>query len=232
LSPAKITKVLLVDDTKLYLDLQRSFFTRQDCKVFTATTGLKALEIVQKETPDLVMLDLYLPEMDGFRVLERIRADKEVKLVAIGLRDQEEDGRICRKMGVDAFLVRPVTKNDLIGTASKLLNMVLRVDARIQVEIEVFADQKKEKYFGRSRDISAGGTYVRSEKELKQDSQALLSFSLPGWTDTFSVKSRCLRVDKIPVEGKPLFGLAFQFVDIGSFEREKIEVFVNSRISN
>jgi len=232
LIPAKVTKVLLVDDTKLYLDLERSFFTRQDCKVFTATTGLMALEIVQKESPHLVMLDLYLPELDGFWVLERIRENKDIKLVAIGLRDQEEDGRICRRMGVDDFLVRPVTKNDLIGTASKLLNMPLRVDARVQVEMEVFADQKKEKYFGRSRDISAGGTYVRSEKEINPGSQALLSFSLPGWSDIFSVESRCLRVDKIPREGKPLFGLAFQFVGIGSFEREKIEVFVNQKIGS
>jgi CheY-like chemotaxis protein len=232
LIPAKITKVLLVDDTKLYLDLERSFFTRQDCKVFTATSGIKALEIVEKEAPDLVMLDLYLPETDGFRVLKRIREEKGIKLVAIGLRDQEEDGRICRKLGVDAFLIRPVTKNDLIGTVSKLLNLPLRVDARIQVEMEVFADQKKEKYFGRSRDISAGGTYVKSEKEIKPGSQALLSFSLPGWEDIFSVESRCLRVDIIPREGKPLFGLAFQFVGIGSFEREKIEVFVDQKIGN
>jgi CheY-like chemotaxis protein len=232
LIPAKITKVLLVDDTRLYLDLEGSFFTRQDCKVFTTTSGLKALEIVQNESPDLVMLDIYLPEMDGFRVLERIREDKGIKLVAIGLRDQEEDGRLCRRMGVDAFLVRPVTKNDLIGTASKLLNMPLRVDARVQVEIEVFADQKKAKYFGKSRDISAGGTYVQSEKEIKPGSQALLSFSLPGWADIFSVESRCLRVDTIPREGKPLFGLAFQFAGISSFEKEKIEVFVNQKIGN
>ena len=229
----KVTKVLLVDDTQLFLELEKSCFNRQDCEVFTATDGIAALKVAGEERPDLVMLDLYIPEMDGIKVLENIRQQDELndtKVIVSGTGGKEEDIDKCRELGCDAHLLRPITKNKMIETAARVLNIPLRVDARVEVEMEVYSDPKHKKYFGLSRDISAGGIYVMSEKKFKPGSRVHLSFSLPHQEGVFSLESRSVRVVNLPPrQGKPFYGLAFQYLKLKASERKKIEAFVEEK---
>src|SRR5690606_11708275 len=89
-----------------------------------ASSGRQALEAIAQECPDLVLLDLGMPEMDGFEVARRIRELPEcsdVVLVALTGWGQESDRQRTREAGIDYHLVKPATMADLQGVLTKAL---------------------------------------------------------------------------------------------------------------
>lgn len=224
------TKVLLVDDVRLFLELEKTFFRRQGCEIFTTTAGPEALDLAHKEKPDLLVLDLYLPEMDGLEVLKRIRSDEElkkIKVIIVSVSGKEEDIQACKRAGCDAYLTKPITQKMLLDTSAQLLRIPQRIDIRIWVEIEVEGFQDGEKFYGQSDNISIGGIYIKSDKEFPTGTSVNLRFSLPGHENVFSIRSHVLRMEKLPVTiGKFRFGLGFRFIDLSPQESRQIQAFV------
>ncbi len=224
------TKVLLVDDVRLFLELEKTFFRRQGCEIYTATAGPEALDLAHREKPDLVVLDLYLPEMDGLEVLKRIRSDEELKkinVIIVSVSGKEEDIQACKRAGCDAYLTKPITQKMLLDTAAQLLRIPQRIDIRIWVEIEIEGFRDGEKFYGQSDNISIGGIYVKSDKEFPLSTSVNLRFSLPGQESVFAIRSQVLRTEKLPVTiGKFRFGLGFHFLDVSPQESRQIQTFV------
>ena len=73
-------KILIIDDEKIIRDRFKKFFTRHQYEVFLAADGKEGIEMVKKEKPDLIVLDLKMPEMDGIEALKRIKvSDKDIE---------------------------------------------------------------------------------------------------------------------------------------------------------
>ena len=227
---SKPTKVLLVDDVRLFLELEKTFFRRQGCEILTATTGAEALTLVQNEQPDLVVLDLFLPELDGLGVLKWIRGHeetKDMKVIIVSVSGKEEDIQNCHQAGCDAYLTKPITQKILLDTAAQILRIPQRIDVRIWIEMHVEGYRGSEKLFGQSENISIGGIYVKSENEFPPGSLITLSFTLPDQEETLKIGSRLLRVEKLPpAEGKTVYGLAFQYVNLLANERRLISDYI------
>jgi len=232
---AKPTKVLLVDDVRLFLELEKTFFRRQGCEIFTATTGTEALTVVHKEKPDLVVLDLSLPEMDGLEVLKRIRASemlRGIKVIIASVSGEEEDIKNCKEAGCDAYLTKPVTQRVLLDTAARILGIPQRVDIRIWIEMQVEGSTNGSIFYGQSDNISIGGIYVRCERDFPIGSQIALGFTLPDENEPLSTTGELLRIEKLPpVEGKSTFGLAFRFVSLTENARRQIQHLIDKKIS-
>lgn len=232
---SKPTKVLLVDDVRLFLELEKTFFRRQGCEIFTATTGTEALTVVSKERPDLVVLDLSLPEMDGLEVLKRIRANEQlhgIKIIIASVSGEEEDIKNCKEAGCDAYLTKPVTQRVLLDTAARILGIPQRVDIRIWIEMQVEGSKDGDKFYGQSDNISIGGIYVRCEKEFVIGAHINLCFTLPDEDDSLSTVGELLRIEKLPpIEGKSTFGLAFRFVQITEKARNQIKTLIDKKTS-
>lgn len=227
---SKPTKVLLVDDVRLFLELEKTFFRRQGCEILTATTGTEALTLVQNELPDLVVLDLFLPELDGLGVLKWIRSHdetKDTKVIIVSVSGKDEDIQSCQQAGCDAYLTKPITQKILLDTAAQILRIPQRIDVRIWIEMQVEGYRGSEKLYGQSENISIGGIYVKSENEFPPGSLINLSFTLPDQEEKLNIGSRLLRVEKLPpAEGKTVFGLAFQFINLLANERRQISDFI------
>src|SRR4030042_859742 len=76
-------KVLLVDDVRLFLHLEETFFKRTGCEILTASSGKEALEIAESRAPDLILLDYLMPDMTGDLVCREIRKREKLKTIPV-----------------------------------------------------------------------------------------------------------------------------------------------------
>jgi two-component system, OmpR family, KDP operon response regulator KdpE len=110
-----VTRVLLVeDDTRLRRAL-RATFVVQDFDVIEASTGEDALAVLAVDDPDLVVLDLKLPGIDGIEVLQHVRSFSEVPVVVLTVRDQLDDKVGALNAGADDYVVKPFEPEELLA---------------------------------------------------------------------------------------------------------------------
>ena len=109
-------KVLLIEDSpEILKGVSLTFGLRwPDATVLTAMEGARGVELVEKETPDIVILDLNLPDMTGFEVLEHIRKFSEVPIIILTVRDSEVDELRGLEMGADDYIVKPFSPANLL----------------------------------------------------------------------------------------------------------------------
>lgn len=108
-------KILIVEDEKHIAEGLRFNLAKQGYEVTICHTGVKALDIWQALKPDLIILDLMLPEIDGFQVLENIRLyDERLPILILSARDAVEDKIRCLKKGVDDYMAKPFDLDEFL----------------------------------------------------------------------------------------------------------------------
>jgi DNA-binding response OmpR family regulator len=117
-------KVLIVDDDPALLDVLSFTMRRAGYEVSVAHDGQNALEHWQTDSPDLIILDLNLPKMDGFAVCRWIRTRSEVPIIFLSVRDEEEDIIDGLKLGADDYVVKPFSPRELVARADAVLRRV------------------------------------------------------------------------------------------------------------
>lgn len=114
-------KILLVDDDPRLRDLLRLALERAEFTVITAADGQVALTHAARERPDLIVLDVGLPELDGFEVCRRIRAKSEVPILFLTARDDEIDRVLGLEMGGDDYVTKPFSPRELVARVRRIL---------------------------------------------------------------------------------------------------------------
>jgi len=118
--------VLVVDDNQQNLELLQAYLEDVDCRTISASDGLEALEIVNRNSPDLILLDVMMPKMSGFEVCKRIKSDpKTSEIPVIMVTALSEFGDIERAIdsGTDDFLSKPVNKLELLTRIKTMLKL-------------------------------------------------------------------------------------------------------------
>jgi putative two-component system response regulator len=119
-------KVLVVDDHPLNLELIEGCLTEVDCDVVTAVDGLEALTIVERDKPDLVLLDVMMPRLDGYEVCQRIKASRDgnlLPIVMVTALGQVADRVRGLEAGADDFIVKPIERVELVARVRSLLRV-------------------------------------------------------------------------------------------------------------
>jgi len=122
----KTPTVLVVDDNQQNLELLQAYLEDVDCQTVPARDGLEALEIIAKDPPDLILLDVMMPKMSGFEVCKRIKNDpKTSDIPVIMVTALNEFGDIERAIdsGTDDFLSKPVNKLELLTRIKTMLKL-------------------------------------------------------------------------------------------------------------
>ncbi|WP_170397777.1 response regulator transcription factor [Ruegeria arenilitoris] len=114
-------KILLVDDDPRLRDLAGLALERAGFQVITASDGQMAVTHAAREAPDLIVLDIGLPEMDGFEVCRRIRARSEVPILFLTARDDEIDRILGLEMGADDYVTKPFSPRELVARVRAIL---------------------------------------------------------------------------------------------------------------
>lgn len=108
-------KILVVDDKSQMRRLLRGCLSAHGYQVVEAESGEKALNKLKAERCDLVLLDLNLPGLDGIQTCRAIRADSEVPIVIVSIRDSEKDKAAAREAGADDYITKPFGIEELLS---------------------------------------------------------------------------------------------------------------------
>jgi DNA-binding response OmpR family regulator len=109
----KKAKILIVDDDQALLDLLTMHLRGEGYQILTATDGGQALTLIEKDNPDLLLLDLMMPRVDGFTVCEQVREYSEVPIIIVSAIGHEEQKVKALNLGADDYLTKPYGKSEL-----------------------------------------------------------------------------------------------------------------------
>ena len=109
------TRVLIVEDDPNIVDLIRSNLAVRGFDTFVSTDGSKALALLETEQPDMVLLDLMLPEVDGFELCRQIRERSSVAIIVVSARGGERDKVTALNMGADDYMTKPFGIEELLA---------------------------------------------------------------------------------------------------------------------
>ncbi len=119
-------KILTCDDEKHIVRLIQVNLERQGYEVITAFNGLECLEKVKEDRPDLIVLDVMMPEMTGFEVLEKLKKDPEtenIPVIMLTARAQDSDVLRGWQSGVECYLTKPFNPMELIAFVKRIFSM-------------------------------------------------------------------------------------------------------------
>jgi DNA-binding response OmpR family regulator len=119
--PAKKTTILIADDDPQLLRLMARNLQFEGYDVLTASDGRTALEITEEKRPDLVLLDIMMPKMDGFTVSQRIREFSNIPIIIVTARGQDQDKIRGLDLGADDYLTKPFNVDELLARSRAVL---------------------------------------------------------------------------------------------------------------
>ena len=105
--------ILLVEDEKAIRNAMAEFLSEEGFEIYQAGDGLEALEVFKKETPDLIILDLMLPKLDGLEVCKAIRQKSNVPIIVVTARDEEIDKLLGLELGADDYSTKPFSLREI-----------------------------------------------------------------------------------------------------------------------
>jgi DNA-binding response OmpR family regulator len=117
-------KVLIVEDEPTLLDTLEYNLTRQGYEICTAADGPTALEVARREQPDLIILDIMLPGLDGLEVCRILRQEMIVPVLMLTARDEEVDKIVGLEVGADDYMTKPFSMRELLARVKAMLRRV------------------------------------------------------------------------------------------------------------
>jgi len=133
-----VSAILLVEDNRAYAETLKSNLEREGYEVTVAATGLAGLEAAKKDTPDLIILDLMLPAMNGFTVLQRLRDEgHETPVLIMTALGTEEEKLRGFGLGADDYVVKPCGLLEILARVRALLKRASTVPGEPRSEIRV-----------------------------------------------------------------------------------------------
>jgi DNA-binding response OmpR family regulator len=121
-----MAKVIIVEDDPMISEIYQRKFVEAGFEIMAATTGEQVLELAKNNKVDLILLDLIMPKMDGFEVIEKMRGgdyDKEIKIIVSSNLSQREDREKALNLGADGFVEKAAyTPSELVAEVKKLLH--------------------------------------------------------------------------------------------------------------
>lgn len=147
-----MTKILIVDDEVNIREVVKEYAKVSGFECMEASDGLKAIELVEENDFDCIILDIMMPELDGFSACKKIKKIKNVPIIMLSARQEENDKLFCFEMGVDDYVTKPFSPKELM--------------ARIKAVSERHKNQQvlAYNYNGLKIDINARDVYIDDEK--------------------------------------------------------------------
>jgi two-component system, OmpR family, response regulator ResD len=222
-------RVLVVDDEPMVVDVLRRYLLRDGFAVDVARDGAAALAEVARHSPDLVILDLTLPSMDGLEVCRSLRLAGKVAILMVMARGEVEDRIRGLGMGADDYVVKPFSPSEIVARVHAILRRASQADTGVQQELRfpgltvrpalhlVERDGRSVDLAGREYDLllhlARNPRLVFSRDTLLD---AVWGYSFAGEPSTVTVHVRRLR-EKIepdpahPFYIKTVWGLGYKF---------------------
>jgi uncharacterized protein (TIGR02266 family) len=227
-------KILLVSDVQLFLEQEKTFLNTGDFTLLKAFSGTEALEIVRNERPDLVFIDISLPDISGDKCCYTIKSDEglgEIPVIMITDGVNAEDFERCLQAGCDDIIIKPINRHYLLAIAHKFLNVrhrkTPRFVARLLVQYGTDQGSLRSDY---SVNLSTGGIFVETGSFLPIDTPLTIEFILPQKDISIRTKGSVAWINHPELKIKPNLpvGMGIQFLGISSEDMEAIGQFIKN----
>lgn len=224
--------ILFADDVKFFVELEKTFFSREAFNLITASSGTEALEMVKCSTPNLVFLDLFMPGMNGDECCRQIKADPKLKLipvVIVTISSKEEDLERCRQAGCDEIIFKPINRDSFIATAKKHLDIQERAQVRYMARLQIhFGQASGQLMVDYAINLSTGGVFLETLNLMAENTPLAAEFVLPNSNITISCKARVAWInhpDMIKNKNLPV-GMGIQFLDLSEEGMDAIRSYI------
>ncbi len=131
-------KILVVDDEQNILDLVSAYLRREGFDVYTATDGVSGLKALRAFKPDLVVLDIMLPGIDGLEVLSRLRRESNAYVIILTAKTEETDRVVGLSVGADDYVTKPFSPHELVARVKAALRRLHSTGAAQAKEVLSF----------------------------------------------------------------------------------------------
>lgn len=230
---AKRKTILLVDDVRLLLEVGKSYLDREDCQVVVAQNGMEALKTARAIRPDLVIMDVDMPEMDGFACCRALKQEERLRDIPVVLIAGSDPGSVarCAEAECDGVVRRPVSKRKLLDAVRRHLKIVGRSKARVPACLLVrYGVENQLELHDYSINLSHGGLFIETEKILPVETPLTLEFIIPGSTEPLLCKGRVAWVNQAGGTG-PKFempsGIGVEFFDLTQDDVARLKDFLH-----
>jgi DNA-binding response OmpR family regulator len=116
-----VKTIMVVDDEKRLVSLVQSYLTQEGYRVVSAYNGKEALAVAKKEKPDLIVLDVMMPEMDGYEFMRKHRADNNTPIILLTARVDDEEKVVGLEVGADDYMTKPFRPRELVARVRAVL---------------------------------------------------------------------------------------------------------------
>ncbi|HUT55791.1 MAG TPA: response regulator [bacterium] len=221
-------KILLVDDVRLFLKLEETFFRRTGCEIFTAESGAQALEIARKSCPDLILLDYIMPDMMGDEVCKRLKTDeatRPIPVMIVSTSADQADIEKCFAAGCQDYVTKPINAQEMLAKAANILNIPNRVHYRIPLRFKVAGEVSGKSFSGSSRNLSRGGIMVECKDRITPLSEVTLDLPILPDNGLLTLGGRVVRTDRD--EATESYCLGIQFHALAPGQKDALENFIS-----
>lgn len=225
-------KVLLVDDVNLIIELEKAFLKGLPVDVVVARDGEQALEMVAREKPDLIYMDLNMPVMDGptcCKILKANPATRNIPIVMVTTAGSPQDELLCRSSGCNDFITKPINGKLFLEKGRACIADFERRRRRYEYATDVAFLAQGELQYGLTADISNGGLFITISGDSMPDEPVELSFTLSREGTSLRVAARGRIAWENPAENpkKPSYppGFGVEFTGIEPEVVTRIEEF-------
>jgi len=220
-------KILLVDDVAFFRDVMRDYFRRTPVNMFFAANGREALDTAAKEWPDLIYMDVAMPDMTGIEACRKLKADPrlaKIPVLLIFTPDRDASEADVKASGCDGYLKKPFGREEFLNLGHRYLYHIERRERRVACQMTVDFTISGKSYQGRGVDISLHGLYIEFRDEVPPDKLVEASFILPTVSPhRIRAKGRVAWIN----QGFPRMNLSLPQgfgIEIQSIDMESVEV--------
>jgi DNA-binding response OmpR family regulator len=147
--------IMVVDDEKRLVSLVESYLTQEGYRVVSAYNGREALNVARREKPDLIVLDVMMPEMDGYEFMRKHRADSNTPIILLTARVDDEEKVIGLEVGADDYMTKPFRPRELVARVRAVLRRAgdVKPDGKVLKASDIVLDRD-------GRTVTVGGEFV------------------------------------------------------------------------
>ena len=225
-------RILLVDDSNFFIEIERAFLERSECEILTACSGEEAMEIIGRERPDLVLLDLYLRGIKGDECCRRIKGDpatSTIPVIMVTSAANLGDRAKAVAAGCDDFITKPVNKITLLNKIKQFIDIPARDHVRVPLHAATTYWCRNREYTGVAYVISEGGIFIKGESLLPVGERIRLRFGIADIIERVEAEGTIVWNTAGGKGSLPQVtpGMGIRFDRIGEADRQAIRTYIN-----
>ncbi|MCM2359779.1 MAG: response regulator [Geobacteraceae bacterium] len=225
-------RILLADDVQLFLEMEKTFLSRDAFDVQVAHNGKEVLDALAQGTPNLIFMDLFMPDMNGDECCRMIKADparRQIPIVMVTSSGREEDLRRCRDAGCDDIILKPINREHFMETAKRFLQIEERAAPRYMARLRIhFGQDDANLLADYTINLSTGGVFLETTRLMPAETPLIAEFVLPSNNVTIRCKAKVAWVNHPELMRNPHLpvGLGLQFLDITMADMDAIRHYI------